>query len=271
MANIRMRFPNFKLKAFTLSYDDGVAADVRLVKLFEQYGVKGTFNLNSTWLRNSVEVYKNQEVAVHGYKHLSLSGLDSGIIVNEIITDRKHLEAMFGRVMKGMAYANGAYDEHAKTCLKACGISYARTIDNTGDFSLPEDWLEWHPTCHHADSRLMEYADKFLLEKERIETHGQFPLLFYVWGHSYEFDDQNNWGMIENFLRKISGQEDVWYATNGEIYQYTEDFKRLQFSADATHVYNPSVQDIYFLANGIENIAKAGKTSPIQTVRMQKN
>ena len=134
MANIRMRFPSFKLKAFTLSYDDGVVADQRLVKLFEQYEVKGTFNLSSTWLRNPIEVYQTQEVAIHGYKHLSLSGLDAGIIVNEIITDRKELESKFRRVIKGLAYANGAYDEHAKSCLKACGISYARTIDNTGDF-----------------------------------------------------------------------------------------------------------------------------------------
>ena len=42
-----LRFPEGKTKAFTLSYDDGVVQDRRLAAMFNQYGVKGTFNLNS--------------------------------------------------------------------------------------------------------------------------------------------------------------------------------------------------------------------------------
>lgn len=42
-----MRFPDGKCKAATFSYDDGVKADIKLIKIFDKYGVKGTFNLNS--------------------------------------------------------------------------------------------------------------------------------------------------------------------------------------------------------------------------------
>ena len=42
-----MRFPGFKGKALTLSYDDGVVQDIRLVEIMKKYGIKGTFNLNS--------------------------------------------------------------------------------------------------------------------------------------------------------------------------------------------------------------------------------
>ena len=44
--NDRMLFPQGKRKAFTLSYDDGITQDRRLVELFNEYHVKATFNLN---------------------------------------------------------------------------------------------------------------------------------------------------------------------------------------------------------------------------------
>lgn len=42
-----MRFPGFRRKALTLSYDDGVVNDRRLIEIMNKYGLKGTFNLNS--------------------------------------------------------------------------------------------------------------------------------------------------------------------------------------------------------------------------------
>ena len=39
-------FPQGKPKALTLSYDDGVTQDERLIALMKKYGIRGTFNLN---------------------------------------------------------------------------------------------------------------------------------------------------------------------------------------------------------------------------------
>ena len=36
-----------KMKAITFSYDDGVTQDKRLVDIFNKYGLKATFNINS--------------------------------------------------------------------------------------------------------------------------------------------------------------------------------------------------------------------------------
>ena len=275
MLNIRMRFPGFKFKAFTMSYDDGATHDIRLIETMERYGVKGTFNLNSKFLTNTyngwyitpeqaLETYKNQEVAAHGAYHLALKGLDSALIADEILINRKDLEKLFGRVVKGMAYAYGSYDQEVEAVLKTCGIVYSRTTGNVDDFSLPADWLAWHATCHHANPRLGELTDNFLaLDGNDPRTHLHFPKLFYVWGHSYEFDREKNWDLLEGLLEKVSGKEDIWYATNGEIYQYAEDFKRLQFSANCEWVFNPTAQDIFFLANGKEIVAKSGETTRI--------
>ena len=34
-------------KAITFSYDDGVTQDQRLIEMFDRYGLKATFNINS--------------------------------------------------------------------------------------------------------------------------------------------------------------------------------------------------------------------------------
>ena len=47
MGSMFMRYPGGKKKALTLSYDDGVEQDIRLIELMKKNGLKGTFNLNS--------------------------------------------------------------------------------------------------------------------------------------------------------------------------------------------------------------------------------
>ena len=42
-----MRFPGFKYKALTLSYDDDVIFDKKLMEILDKHGLKCTFNLNS--------------------------------------------------------------------------------------------------------------------------------------------------------------------------------------------------------------------------------
>ena len=41
---------NGKMKAITFSHDDGVLQDERLIGIFNKYGLKGTFNINSELL-----------------------------------------------------------------------------------------------------------------------------------------------------------------------------------------------------------------------------
>ena len=47
-------------------------------------------------------------------------------------------------------------------------------------------------------------------------------------------------------LPVIDGEmDDIWYATNGQIYDYVQAYQRLQFSAEGDFVYNPSAMDVY--------------------------
>ena len=69
--------------------------------------------------------------------------------------------------------------------------------------------------------------------------------LMYVWGHSYEFDRDDTWGVIEEFCKYMQGCDDVWYCTNLEICDYVNALRRLEYSVDGKKVWNPSAQTIW--------------------------
>ena len=138
--------------------------------------------------------------------------------------------------------------------LRQCGIAYARTTVSTERFDLPTDWLRLPATCRHSNPRLMELAEKFV-----TNPFEKAPGLFYLWGHSYEFDwdtPDNNWGIIEQFAEYMGGREDIWYATNIEICDYVAAYKQLIFSTDGSKVYNPTATELFFeTPRGLHRIA----------------
>lgn len=266
-----IRFPGGGNRCLTLSYDDGVEQDARLIQQMKKYGIAGTFNLNSALFspegtvrrrmteKQCLELYKDEplvEVACHGACHQAQDMLTSVEIVGEVMEDRKKLERMFGTLCRGFAYAQGRVGDASEEALKACGIAYARTTNSTKTFKLPENWLRLNPTCHHTDPQLMSLADRFRNITAKTATLN----LFYLWGHAYEFDDQNNWELIESFFRKVSGLEDTWYATNIQVYNYLEAVKQLTMFADGTTAYNPTQVEIWYRKDGEIRTIAPGET-----------
>ena len=90
------------------------------------------------------------------------------------------------------------------------------------------------------------------------------PQLFYLWGHSYEFEKDDNWKIIEDFCAYMGNRNEIWYATNMEIYEYVQAYHQLVFSMDSSVVYNPSAIDVYFSWNRVVHCVKAGKQLRIQ-------
>ena len=86
------------------------------------------------------------------------------------------------------------------------------------------------------------------------------PMLFYLWGHSYEFEARDNWEVIEEFARTVSGKDDIWYATNIEIHDYCEAFSRLRFNTAMTVCVNPAASDLWFACGEKEVHVPAGQT-----------
>lgn len=260
MLSFVLRFPNGKLKAMTFSYDDGVPADLRLIGLMKKYGIKGTFNINTNHYEKGDKpenrLSKSElkaiaddpqfEIACHGHTHPHYTFLPQSVITDDIITNRKDIEAITDSIIRGFAYPYGPYNEASEDAIRSAGIVYARTVKSTNDFILPENWLQWHPTCHHRDA--LSLFEKF----EELKRGVGKPMVMYVWGHTYEFEPthDNNWELIEELFERCHKNPDIWFATNMEIYNYVNAFNSLVFSADGSKVYNPTNIDVFAHLDG---------------------
>lgn len=277
-----MRFPAGKTKALTLSYDDGVKADLRLSEIITKYGIKCTFNINtSNFETNSpnkltVEeiqtaiIDRGHEVAVHGERHIAPGNAEPVRAIADILNCRITLENTFNRIVRGMAYPDSGIRRmegennypNIRGYVENLGIVYSRTLGgDNNSFLMPTDWYAWMPTAHHNNSSLLKWAEEFvnLDVKEQYLTR-QYPRLFYLWGHSYEFNNNDNWDVIEKFCETVADKDDIWYATNIEIYEYTKAYNSLVCSADCKRIFNPTLYEIFFSIDNNEYSIKPGET-----------
>ena len=267
---MKFYYPGGKHKALTFSYDDGQIHDIRLAEILRSHGLKGTFNLNSGTLadtdgaffvnKNKLnEIYEGHEIAIHGVEHKNLCQMTDQEITLELLPDRQALEKLTGKFVQGMAYAYGAYNEHIMQLAGSMGVHYSRTVGENHYFDIPSNFLAWDSTCHHNND-LMKWGKEFV----NCPDWKELPLM-YVWGHSFEFNGDNSWNIIEEFADFIQGRDDIWYATNGEIYDYITATRRLEFSANRDYVFNPTSTEIWYRGAGEKPVSiKPGETAKIQ-------
>ena len=230
-------FPNGAKKAITFSFDDGITQDRRLVSLMNKYGLKGTFNLNSGLLgkKDSLEIngkivdhsmirgdeirelYKNHEIAGHTLTHPLLTDLSDEEVINEIEKDRQRLSEIAGYEVVGFAFPNpwGKIKDftHLSELCKKTGVKYARTTYVTDGFDYENDLFSIGMTVSISKiEHAFELAEKF------AELKTDTPKVFYIMGHSYEFDYYNSWDEAENLFKLISNRDGIFYGTNKDVY-----------------------------------------------------
>lgn len=227
-----------KFKAITFSFDDGVTQDIRLIEILNKYSLKATFNLNSSYLgmegeldrnghivrhdKNPVnkiaEIYKGHEVAAHTLTHPNLTYVkDDSAVEWQVEQDRKTLSSIVGYDVQCMAYPCGGIncdDRVEKIIRNKTGIRFARTVNSSYSFDVPENLLKYDPTVYYIETdKLFELGEKF------INLKPDKPQVFYIWGHSYEMDAEYiSWEEFEKFCKMISGLNDVFYGTNSQVF-----------------------------------------------------
>ena len=116
--------------------------DRKLIEIFNKYGIKGTFHLNTgimpvdedrIQLSEVKELYKGHEVSCHTSTHPTIERCPLDQVVQQVIEDRKALEDAVGYPVRGLSYPNGSYSKDIINLLPACGIdtvvlSEVRTI-----------------------------------------------------------------------------------------------------------------------------------------------
>ncbi len=225
-----------KMKAITFSYDDGVTQDIRLIELLNKYGLRCTFNLNSSLLSKKgmliregkriahykihaddvKAVYEGHEVAAHTLTHPNLTKCEDAEVIRQVEEDRIRLSELVGYEVVGMAYPCGGVnndDRVAGLIKNNTGIRYCRTTSLTECLAPQDDLFRFKPTAYHMDfERMMAMGREFL------DLKTETPKIFYVWGHSYEMDYRaDDWVKLEEFFKLISGRDDIFYGTNKEV------------------------------------------------------
>jgi len=225
-----------KMKALTFSYDDGVLQDKRLIDIFNKYNLKATFNLNSERFglegqlirggkqvnhtkvnaRDVKSIYQGHEVAAHTLTHPNLCKLEKEEIIRQVEQDRLNLCQLVGYDVCGMAYPGGGTNNNefvAQTIRNYTNVKYARTIESTYSFDV-QNWLyQFKPTVYH-----MEFDKMFELGESFLDLQADKPQVYYIWGHSYEFDIDNIWDRFEEFCKMMSGRDDIFYGTNRQVF-----------------------------------------------------
>ena len=249
---IRKCYPYGKKKAFNVTYDDGVLQDMRFVELLNQYGLKGTFNLNSALMENGFEwvhetgcvvkrlgpdvvksLYAGHEVASHTLNHPYMHDLTREGVLWELSQDKRNLEALFGEEIKGFAVPFDYYSDLIEECVKECGFTYGRISEMSYSFRPQNDLYRWKATVFHCEDCLESLTQQF------VETDEELAL-FQIVGHSYDLDTEDMWDRMENIFQIISNQEDVLPMTTIEIIEYLKAMKK----AEITDQYIQNNSDI---------------------------
>lgn len=231
-------------KYFTLSFDDGVTQDSRLLEILRKHSAYCcTFNINTglfgvklDWVAEACNcpgllhlrytdeqmrsgIYDGFELAVHSLTHPALNSFDGDPdrIAYEINTDADNIESICGIYPTGMAYPGGDFcvsDRTVEILKERTKMKYARYTTPTYKFNLPEDFMRWYPTCGFFDERCFELAEQF------INAPCDEDMLFYVWGHGYEMDisEKRSYPEFERLIVMMK-EAGVQMLTNREIYE----------------------------------------------------
>ena len=267
---IEKRYPQDKAKAFNVTYDDGVLQDVRFVQLLNQYGIKGTFNLNSQLLydefewthetgctvkRLSVEaashLYDGHEVASHTLTHPYLHNMPEWDVMYQLHCDKENLAHIFGREIAGFAVPFDFYSDRIASCVQRCGFRYGRISEESRSFAPQHDWYNWKATVFHLDSSLMALTDAFLSTTEELAV-------YQIVGHTYDLDVENLWGTMEDIFRKIAAADDVLPMTTLEIVTYLQAMEQAEMTEQA--ITNHSDIALWFAVDGIPVQVQPGET-----------
>lgn len=241
---LRFRFPDNRTRALIMSYDDGSEHDRRLVEIFNEFKIRGTFNLNSGKLDEEGhlrtdeirDLFRYHEVASHSLTHSHLNELDSDDMEQEILEDRVNLERITHRPVRGLAYPYGAYHSGMIPLLSQLGIDYARTATPSYNFDIPSNVYIWPPTCHHNQAR--QFSETFLKEES---DKLQIQIIF---GHSYQLDGfmteetDKNWDFMHDYCKWISVHDEIWFITHLELYDYIAACRSVKFNPSKNILIN---------------------------------
>ena len=234
-------------KIVTLSLDDCVLQDERFIGLLKKYDMSCTFNVNSglfgvkemigppekrvphdhITLEQARHLYDGYEVAGHTLTHPDLDTLTREQVIHEIEDDRVQLEEITGQKLYGIGFPgmNRFNDMVLDIVKNETPFIYARTAEFTYGFGMPtaKELLRWAPTTFIIDEweKGSELTDAFEAAEPKED------MLFFLVGHTYEFDICENWDWIESYLGRLADMKDVIITTSADVALYVRSMENV--------------------------------------------
>jgi peptidoglycan/xylan/chitin deacetylase (PgdA/CDA1 family) len=211
-------------------WDDGNIEDIRLCEILRSAGARASFNLNAglhgpqsnfSHRHNNerdvfrlakselIETYAGFTIANHSLTHPWADRIPLEKWRADVNDGRKQLQDLFGQEITGFAYPYGVKDERIAGIVREAGHVYARTCDNATPCFPPADPMLFPSDCHHA-------APDFWQRYENAKAAG--ATVFYFWGHSYEFANEDDWQVFQNKLARFNSDPDAVWADLPDLF-----------------------------------------------------
>lgn len=205
----------------SLSFDDGCALDMKLVKLLQKHGLTATFYVPAMWesynrMKGWEPLSKDQvqyladnfEIGSHTITHPLLTRIPWGAAEYEIKESKKMLEEMFGVKVNRFCYPRGYGTDQIRDIVRQHYAYGRNTIVGSTDF--PDDPV-WENTSVHLACQRREYGNDDwytyamkMLRSFRRKKNGYF----HAWGHSHEIEKLGAWNAIDRFFAEVKGVMD---------------------------------------------------------------
>lgn len=220
----------------TTSWDDGDALDLRVCRMLDDFGLKGTFYIPISYERRTladgdiVDLSRRHEIGAHGLGHLRLDHLSASEIRSEVERSKTLLERLVNRKVWGFCYPYGIHNSDIVQVLRDVGFEYARTVRSFQ--TMVEDPYEMPTTVQVIPDVRLPFHWKTLkvlglrvfgaMRDFRVRAESTFDYayrsggIWHLWGHSWEVDGHGLWDELEDVFHYVSGRSDVVYLTNHE-------------------------------------------------------
>ena len=204
------------MKYFVFSIDDGTIYDETTIEIFNRYGIKGTFNLNSglqdfVWYLGDLPIrrlplyeyrslYDGHEVASHTLTHPYLDQCPDDVVVREVSEDINNLEAIFEHEVKSFATPfETCGDREVWLISNYTKVTNIRLSEIDESFKKPSD--PYHIKVTALDiNRALELIQDFIND-DNAE-------LFVYAGHSYDFYVENTFYLLEELIKTLVNNKD---------------------------------------------------------------
>lgn len=243
---------------FSCSFDDGDIHDLRLAELLVKYDLKGTFYIPRACDLVSKSLTDDQirqlssvvEIGGHTLNHRILTRIKKQEALEEISGCKRWLEDVTGKEITSFCPPTGRFNNTHIDQQKAVGFRLMRTVEmcsySTRGHKLTDDFLIMPTTVqvydHHKTAYIKNsikrgnlnnffllgklYANnwetmsmRFLRYLENYSEREGQPVIFHLWGHSWEIEKYALWDRLEIFFKSVSEMSAIVSCDNTTLSQ----------------------------------------------------